>query len=97
MYGTGEASSRISFGSQRQSFAQQVPQGSAIGIDINIQNLGFAAPVNPRDVVLSLVSQENESRWLPIHENGFQTKIHGISVKPLAFPKTYHPDNMHGC
>ena len=42
---------------------QQAPQGSAIGIDINIQNLGFAAPVNPRDVVLSLVSQEDESRW----------------------------------
>ena len=29
---------------------QQAPQGSVIGIDINIQNLGFAAPVNPRAV-----------------------------------------------
>ena len=42
---------------------QEASAGSSIGVDLNVQNIGFAAPINPRDVRLELESVTTEQRW----------------------------------
>ncbi|MEC8278844.1 MAG: DUF4832 domain-containing protein, partial [Myxococcota bacterium] len=42
---------------------QEASAGSSIGVDLNVQNIGFAAPINPRDIRLELESVATEQRW----------------------------------
>ena len=42
---------------------QEASAGNSVGVDLNFQNNGFAAPINPRDVRLELESIATEQRW----------------------------------